>query len=235
MCATRHRVGYIYYNKTEYESQQTIDLTMSDASLKRESKIVKKESENTAQTRENLIRAFWSLYQQKKIEHIAIKEITTKAGYHRSTFYEYFTDIYDVLNQLEDSLVEYMRERLLTALEGGLNDDFIQTVADVYESKGDYLGILFGENGDPRFSLKLKTIMRFAVTHAFGLPENELHAAYLFEFGMSAIIGTITYWYQRKEDLPSKDLARLLRSLLVRGIGPEIQKYSNRSLSFEEN
>jgi AcrR family transcriptional regulator len=196
---------------------------------------MKKQPELTAQTRENLLQAFWSLYRQKRIEQITVTEITDQAGYHRSTFYEYFVDIYDVLNQLEESLLEYMRGRLLIGLEGGLNENFIQNVADVYESKGDYLGILFGENGDPQFSKKLKTIMRSAVTNSFGLPENDIHAAYLFEFGMSAIIGTITHWYQNNKDLPSQEMARLLRSLLVRGLGPEIQKYSQRSFSFEEN
>jgi len=54
-----------------------------------------KHPEITAQTRENLMQAFWSLYRQKKIDTISIKEITATAGYHRSTFYEYFVDIYD--------------------------------------------------------------------------------------------------------------------------------------------
>ena len=191
---------------------------------------MKKQPELTAQTKENLIQAFWSLYRQKKIEHITIHELTTKAGYHRSTFYEYFVDVYDVLDQLEDSLLEYMKEQVVSALEGGLNDDFIQKLADVYESKGDYLSTLLGENGDPDFAQKLKTIMRPALFAEFGLPENDIHTAYIFEFGMSAILGMVTHWYRRKKDIPSKDMVRLLRSMLLRGIGPEIREYSRRSL-----
>jgi AcrR family transcriptional regulator len=92
---------------------------------------MKKQPEITAQTRENLIQAFWGLYRQKKIEHITIKNITTRAGYNRSTFYEYFVDIYDLLNQFEDSLLEYLKEQILDSLDGGLNDDIIQKLADV--------------------------------------------------------------------------------------------------------
>jgi AcrR family transcriptional regulator len=196
---------------------------------------IKKQPGLTAQTRENLIQAFWSLYRQNRIERITVQEITAKAGYHRSTFYEYFVDIDDILNQLEAALLEYMKEQLLTGLESGLYDDFIQRLADVYESRGDYLGTLLGEKGDPQFARKLKTIMRSALTNAFGLPEDDIHTAYLFEFGISAIIGTITHWYQSQEDLPSKEMVRLLRSMLNSGIGPEIQKYSHRPISFEEN
>jgi len=194
---------------------------------------MKKKPEITAQTRENLIQAFWGLYRQKKIEHITIKNITTRAGYNRSTFYEYFVDIYDLLNQFEDTLLEYLKEQILDSLERGLNDDIIQKLADVYESKGDYLGILLGENGDPNFVKKLKTVMRSTLVGTFRLPEKEIHTSYIFEFGMSAIIGTVTHWYQSKRDLPSKEMVRLLRSMLERGITPEIQEYSDRSFSMD--
>jgi len=194
---------------------------------------MKKQPEITAQTRENLIQAFWGLYRQKKIEHITIKNITTRAGYNRSTFYEYFVDIYDLLNQFEDSLLEYLKEEILDSLEGGLNDDIIQKLADVYESKGDYLGILLGENGDPNFVKKLKTVMRSSLVGTFRLPEKEIHTSYIFEFGMSAIIGTVTHWYHSKRDLPPKEMVRLLRSMLERGITPEIQEYSGLSSSMD--
>jgi len=192
---------------------------------------MKKQPELTTQTKENLIQAFWSLYRQQKIEHITIKDITTKAGYNRSTFYEYFVDIYDVLNRLEDVLLEYLKDQILISLENGLNDDIIQKLADVYEAKGDYLGTLLSENGDPYFARKMKTIMRPALVKAFGLPEKDIHTAYIFEFGMSVIIGTITHWYNNKKEIPSKELVRLIRSMLTTGILPEIQKYSNRTFN----
>jgi AcrR family transcriptional regulator len=194
---------------------------------------MKKQPEITTQTRENLIQAFWGLYRQKKIEHITIKNITTRAGYNRSTFYEYFVDIYDLLNQFEDTLLEYLKEQILDSLDGGPNDDIIQKLADVYESKGDYLGILLGENGDPNFVKKLKTVMRSTLVGTFRLPEKEIHTSYIFEFGMSAIIGTVTHWYQSKRDLPSKEMVRLLRSMLERGITSEIKENSGRSFNMD--
>ena len=192
---------------------------------------MKKESKNTTQTKENLTQAFWSLYQLKKIEHITIKEITNKAGYHRSTFYLYFVDIYDVLNQLEEALLEYLKEQVLSSLENGPNDDITQKLANVYETKGDYFGTLLGENGDSYFSQKMKAVMRPALSNAFGLPEKDIHAAYIFEFGLSALIGTLTYWYNNQREFPSKEMVKLTKSMLATGLLPEIQKYSNRTIS----
>jgi AcrR family transcriptional regulator len=193
---------------------------------------MKKQPDITAQTRENLIQAFWSLYRQKAIEHISVKDITTQAGYNRSTFYEYFVDIYDVLNQLEDALLEYLKEQVLDTLGGGLNDDGIQKLADVYDTKGEYLGTLLGGTGDPYFANKLKSVMRPVLVNALGLPEEDIHTSYIFEFGMSAIIGTITCWYHNK-DLPSKEIVRLIRSMLAGGVVPEIKRYSHGSFSLQ--
>ena len=192
---------------------------------------MKKQPQITAQTRENLIQAFWSLYCRKKIEHITIKDITDKAGYHRSTFYEYFVDIYDVLNQLENTLLAYIKMNIIKNLEAGLNDDFTQNIANIYEEKGNYLSVLLGENGDPQFVQKLKAIMRPVLTNTFGLPENNIHTSYIFEFGLSAIIGTLTHWYNQEKEIPSQELARLIRSMLQTGVALEIQKYSNRTIN----
>src|SRR5262245_55993331 len=136
---------------------------------------MKKQPELTAQTRENLTKAFWSLYRQQRIERITVKDITAKAGYNRSTFYEYFVDIYDVLNQLEEALLEYIKEKVLKNLDLEQQADLTQPLADLFESRGDYLSILLGETGDPYFANKMKALMHPALIDSFGLSEKEVH------------------------------------------------------------
>ena len=64
-----------------------------------------KRPELTEQTKRNLRTAFWSLYAQKPLEKISVREITALAGYNRGTFYLYYQDVYDLLNQIEDELL----------------------------------------------------------------------------------------------------------------------------------
>ena len=71
---------------------------------------MRKQPQITAQTRENLIEAFWSLYCENRIETITVKEISNRAGYNRGTFYEYFSDVYDVLGEIEKSLIPSLDE-----------------------------------------------------------------------------------------------------------------------------
>ena len=187
---------------------------------------MKKQPEITAQTRERLIEAFWSLYREKKIEHITIKQITDLAGYHRSTFYEYFVDIYDVLDQLENDLLKYFKTNVINKVNGELSDDLVKNIANMYDVKGEYLSALLGENGDPYFLNKIKAITLPFMNDTFGLSENHLHASYIFEFVSSGIFAVVTHWYKNGKNLPSQELTGLMRSMLMGGVLPIIQKFS---------
>ncbi len=187
---------------------------------------MKKQPHVTAMTRQNLVRAFWTLYQSKKIEHISVKEITHIAGYNRSTFYEYFADIYGVLDYLEDTLLNEIKESVMSSLISLDQGQAIQRIADMYESKGEYLSVLLSEDGNPHFARKFKNVMKPALYAFFPLRQDDSYAVYIYEFAMSAMIGTLTYWYQHQSDIPSSEIVSLVRSMLSRGALQEMQKHA---------
>jgi AcrR family transcriptional regulator len=185
---------------------------------------MKKQPEVTAITRENFVTAFWSLYCKKRIEQISVKEITNIAGYNRSTFYEYFTDVYDVLNYLEDIILNHMKETIVKNFDSLDNSDVLQIVAEMYDSKGEYLSVLLSEKGDPFFLKKVKTVMKPILHSILPGKESNVRVDYIFEFVMSAIFGTITYWYQQEKSISSNELLPMIRSMLTKGALQEIQK-----------
>ena len=83
---------------------------------------MKKQPHITEQTKNNQRSAFWSLYAQKPIEKISIKEITELAGYNRGTFYLYYNDVYDLLHQIEEEILGKITDVLNDSLEK--NDTF---------------------------------------------------------------------------------------------------------------
>lgn len=190
---------------------------------------MKKKPEITAQTRENLINAFWELYQEKKIEKITIKQLTERAGYNRSTFYEYFVDVYDVLDQLENSLLEYICATAVKNIEKGLNadfTDFAEEVAKLYETKGQYFSVLLSENGDPHFVTKWKKVMRPALYQVFQVSSSDVYVEYIIEFTLSAMIAVIALWFKNNQCNPSEELFQVIYSMLTKGIIPEMEKHS---------
>lgn len=128
-----------------------------------------KQPEVTAITKENLTNAFWSLYKSKRIEKITVKDITGIAGYNRSTFYVYFNDVYSVLEYVEDTLLNYMKEEVMKDLNFLDDDVVIKKITDLFIEKGEYFNQLLGEDGDPYFAGKLKAMLKPVVYKALPL------------------------------------------------------------------
>jgi AcrR family transcriptional regulator len=191
------------------------------------SEIMNKQPEITAQTRQNLIDAFWSLYCEKRIERITVKEITQKAGYNRGTFYEYFTDVYDVLEQIEEALIPSLEELppiILPDHNMGMPLDMFMTL---YEQNSKYYSVLLGDNGDPAFASKLKNSTKPIISQA--LPSdyggNEIETDFILEFVLSAMIGIMSYWFRQNKPLPAEKLIELMYELMEKGVmGKLIQR-----------
>ena len=162
-----------------------------------------KRSEATEITRKNLKDAFWSIYGRKKIERISVREIVHTAGYNRGTFYNYYHDIFDLLEDDENDLLD--TADLCFSLVLGNDDMRVQTETcfkNFFENK-ERLRILFGINGDAFFAEKLKkriksTLRRFIQK----TPSSEYSTEYKLEFYSSGLIGIIQMWLDSDSDLP---------------------------------
>lgn len=183
-----------------------------------------KQTKVTAITKENLTKSFWNLYKLKRIEKITIKEITNVAGYNRSTFYEYFIDVYDILDYLEESNLRYMEEHILNDLDFLNNEEVIKRITNLYEEKGEFLSHLLGENGNPSFRKKFKNILKLAISNVFSINEKDIYSDYIFEYVMSATIETIIFWFQENEKISLNELIALIRSIHTRGALHVLQK-----------
>lgn len=100
-------------------------------------------------TRQAFIEAFCLLYNQKPIEKITVQEIAKKAGYNRSTFYQYFLDIDDLLDEVENTMLEYICEKRGSIDTYG--NSFVSSLVDLYETKAVYVNAVLGDFGSHIF------------------------------------------------------------------------------------
>jgi AcrR family transcriptional regulator len=187
---------------------------------------MKKQPEVTAQTKQNLIDAFWSLYCEKRIEKITVKEITQKAGYNRGTFYEYFTDVYDVLEQIEEDLIPSIHELPPISMPNQNMGMPLDMFLALYEQNSKYYSVLLGDNGDPAFASKLKNSTKPVIMQAF-LDKNNINPVefdFILEFVLSAMIGIMSYWFRQGKILPAEDLVTLMYDLMENGVMKRIQR-----------
>ena len=66
-------------------------------------------SHKREQTIELIRKSFIENYREKDINKISVKSICEKAGINRSTFYTYYTDVYELRDDVEDQIFENIK------------------------------------------------------------------------------------------------------------------------------
>ena len=180
-----------------------------------------KNPQRTEQTRQDLIDAFWSLYCKKSIEKISVKDVASKAGYNRGTFYEYFTDVYALLEHLELSLLPSSPEELppRAAAHAKGTGQPLDLFIKMYERNQKYFVVLLGEHGDPAFQGRIKRHMRPMLQSVLAAEcgTDKFEIEVIIEFVLSAMIGVLSYWFSCEHKPPSEKVLSLMYDLMGNG------------------
>jgi AcrR family transcriptional regulator len=176
------------------------------------------------QTKENLVEAFWTLYKDKPLEKITVKEITDKAGYNRGTFYSYFKDTYEMQKYVRDSLLpdEHFILEPFKGLEDGTAKVFnrMEWAGEYFENNHDKIAVLFGPSGDPVFIHEFKVRVRNIIMgYLKDINVKDLEAIELMlEFHISALIGLFQLWVEKDKQISRAKLENIIEQISQEGI-----------------
>lgn len=180
----------------------------------------------TAATRKKIMDAFWKIYTSTPIDRITIGAIAKNAGIHRSTFYEYFKDIYDLLDQFETDLLEQIEHDFLNIAEEHSSshlqerpipmsvNDFMNSTLTFFTKYGELLCHLLGSSGDPSFRKKMFDLFKtqFMVIH--NIPDDFPYADYFASFVFAAISSNLEYWFEHRDSITMQEVITLTYKLI---------------------
>lgn len=153
-------------------------------------------------TKERLYKVLVELLTEKPIKDITIKELSERADINRATFYLHYTDVFDLLDQLEWEIVHKF-ETICDDLNVNFNDKqflraFNRLLMLIQENK-DLCVALFGPNGDKKFFTKL---VRVVLDKCF---DQQYYSDYGFSFALAGCVGIILHWIagNMKESIPT--------------------------------
>ena len=172
---------------------------------------MKKQPEITARTKKAFIDSFCELYSKKPIEKISVQEITNKAGYNRSSFYQHFCDIYELLDCLENDVLDSIHQKL-SDCKGSISE-----VISVLEERKFYLNALFGDYGNSHFIERLKASIPFEA-HKLNTLKDDPITPYLMEFHLTTVFSLYRLWHRKNRDMPPEELLNLVSQLYTGGI-----------------
>lgn len=178
---------------------------------------MKERPEIRKRTMENFVVAFWKLYEHKPLYKISIRELSDTAGYNRSTFYDYFSDIDALLAYAEDLLLVSLTECLEKTVQNNTAQETLKNAAVFFDRYGYYLGILFGPKGDPAFSEKYKTAIRPMIIEQLDIHADNSNIELISEYVLGAIVSSLLYW-QKHQSYPAAELAAIIHTMMTSGI-----------------
>jgi AcrR family transcriptional regulator len=155
----------------------------------------------TEMTQINFQEAFWTLYSKQNIDKITVKDICNLAGYNRSTFYQYYIDIYDLLHQFEDRLLEEIYGFVIRLVEQAniLNaSQVIQMIFELFAQNNKFISVLFGTHGDKNFTYKVvESLKPLWIKYFFfhTVDKTPIEVDLLTEFYISGIIAMYQKWF----------------------------------------
>jgi AcrR family transcriptional regulator len=159
-----------------------------------------KSTKKTETTQKNLQEAFWILYSKQTIDKITVKDICNLAGYNRSTFYQYYVDVYDILHKSERQLLDEINGFVITLVEQAHNlnaSQVIQIIFEFFAQNNKFISVLFGSYGDKEFTKKVVDNLKPLWIKYFFNSTNQTSSEVdlLMEFYISGIISMYQKWF----------------------------------------
>lgn len=169
-------------------------------------KTMRKQPERTAKTKRALVDAFWTLYEETPIEKITVRQITESAGVYRSTFYEYFSDVYAVREFIEKDILDAYEVLVNKATGIDSLDEGMALLIDFYSNNAKYLAVLWGPHGDQQFLNNVKRMINAKLRFLFSLPFDDPEIDILIEMMLSSVISLLNYWYVHRDKMTIREV-----------------------------
>ena len=186
---------------------------------------MKKADQRTRLTRLLLRRALTDLMVQKPIQSISITELCAAAGLNRGTFYAHYTDIYDLLGQMEEEMMETFRSALQPLLNTSA-DDFspLKITTGIFQcikDNADLCSVTLGPYGDKQFAARLLALGRESCLTGYskyfeGATPQQID--YFYAFVSAGCLGLLEKWLGEGLTADAAEIARIAEGIMLHGI-----------------
>lgn len=171
-------------------------------------------------TRAQLRRGLAELLKEKSIREITVKELVETVDINRSTFYLHYTDIYDMMEKIENELIDDIEELIQAHPVSPFNEEsfpFIEDIFAILAENRDICASLLGPNGDISFLHRIEDIVSNHSLNALRrtFPDKIEDLKYSYAFCMSGCIGLIKTWLGGEYEESPQHMAEITFELIM--------------------
>lgn len=173
-------------------------------------------------TRAKLRQGLTQLLKEKPVKDITVREISDLVDINRGTFYLHYRDIFDMVEQIENELLEEFTVIISTHPAKKIDEEALPFLKDIFQFLSDNADLciaLLGENGDLAFVNKLKDLVKNKCLQDWlTLYQNVDNYEYYFTFLLSGCIGLFETWLTTKMDKSPEEMAELTYKMITHGV-----------------
>lgn len=178
-------------------------------------------------TKKTLEDALGALLEEKPFEEIRVIDICSKANMHRSTFYTYFNDKYELLkSKLDEYESKFLEDLQRYKIEDKLKDfhiDIMIKILQYFYFNRKYLKIIFQNNKDNSITKILQKYLEAYVVEGvkdmkLAKPDKPYFFNVIAAFYSGAFITVISEWILNDCTVKPEELAECISDIIMQRI-----------------
>ena len=185
--------------------------------------VEKKTDRRVIKTKHAIFKAFVELLNEKDVNQITITDIAKKANINRKTFYNYYSDAYEVMEEIENLTVEAFINNMgtveFTNMADFLTEIFIKFTETVNNDL-QFFNLLFKTNNRSFLIVKIVEALKKYVQKRIE-ESNELDMRrfeVVSNFYLSGVLSVYMNWFMNNYDQSIEEISALLTELVLHGI-----------------
>lgn len=182
----------------------------------------KKIDRRVLKTKRAIYNAFVELLSEKEINHITITDISKKADINRKTFYNYYSNTYEVMEEIENLMVDTFIKRLDTIEFTNMTDfltEIFSQFTEIINSDLDFFSHLFKTNNRSILIVKIVEAIKEYIRKRIE-KEQELDLQkfnIVADFYIPGILSVYMNWFINNHNISIEELSHILTDLILHG------------------
>ena len=182
-------------------------------------------------TKKALRDALFELLETKGVNQITVTELTSHADVNRATFYFYYTDLNDMLEQIQnetyETFVNILSEPLpnIVTIEGFA--EYTNRLLVFCKEHETLFKFIINNAPNNQLYKKMQTLMLKNISVSTDIFADNNPAKYSTSFVLSGVTGILTDWLNDGMTIPTEDLAAYIANVYFNGSSKTNQNYKS--------
>ena len=174
-------------------------------------------------TKRAIRNAFAKLMVEKDINDITVMELSETADINRKTFYNYYSGVYQVVEDIENDIISSY-ERLLGDVQfrESMNAPYqlFERFSQLINMDPEFFGYLLTMNGNIALITRIMTLIKDKTREKMTsqLAIEDYKADIMIDFVLSGMLSVYQHWFSSDRSVPSEEVAQIISTMSFSGI-----------------